>query len=93
MASNEDANGGFTGAQAMAAQAALRDAAGLPPELFPKEALIGMLSDEIRALRDRGRPDDAIAGVIANATGAAVTADDVERFYVDTRGMPGHPGP
>ena len=89
----EDASAGFTGAQAMAAQAALRDAAGLPPEVFPKAALIGMLSDEIRELRDRGRDDPAIAAVITEAIGAGVSAEDLGRYYVDARGMQGHPAP
>ena len=87
MNTNEDGGVGFTGAQAMTAQAALREAAGLPPERFPKEAFIGMISDEIRALRDRGRDDAAIAGIISGATGGHVSAEDLERYFVDTRGM------
>ena len=37
--------------QAIRAQKALRDAAGLSPEMFPVQAFVGMISDEIEKLR------------------------------------------
>ncbi len=41
--------------QALRAQKALREAAGLGPEMFPVEAFVGMISDEIEQLRSQGR--------------------------------------
>lgn len=46
--------------QALRAQRALRDAAGLGPETFPVEALVGMISDEIDHLRSQGKTDGEI---------------------------------
>lgn len=43
--------------QALRAQRALREAAGLGPEMFPIEAFVGMISDEIEQLRARGKTD------------------------------------
>ena len=37
--------------QALRAQKALRDLAGLQPEMFPVSSFVGMVSDEIEALR------------------------------------------
>ena len=37
--------------QAIQAQKALRHAAGLGPEMFPIQAFVGMISDEIQELR------------------------------------------
>jgi hypothetical protein len=41
--------------EAMKAQKSLRDAAGLGPEQFPLLAFVGMISDEIEMLRNRGK--------------------------------------
>ena len=43
--------------EALKAQTGLRNAAGLEPEQFPMQALVGMMSDEIQALREQGRTD------------------------------------
>jgi hypothetical protein len=43
--------------QAMRAQKAPRDAAGLGPEMFPVQAFVGMISDEIEKLRSQGKSD------------------------------------
>lgn len=40
--------------EAIKAQKSLRDAAGLGPERFPVQAFVGMVSDEIQLLRERG---------------------------------------
>lgn len=58
----------FTLEQALKAQQALREAANLPEEQFPVQAFIGMLSDEIQALREKGKTDEDIAGIISRAT-------------------------
>ena len=80
----------FSLADAMAAQGALRQALHLPPERFPLPALVGMLGDEIDALRAAGHPDDAIAALIEAATGRAMAADAIARFHVsgDARRRP-----
>lgn len=67
--------------QALAAQQALRASLGLPDERFPLPAFIGMVSDEIEQARAAGRDDASIAALLASASGAPVSADDVSRFY------------
>lgn len=41
--------------EALKAQKALRNAAGLGDEMFPIQAFAGMISDEVEALRNRGK--------------------------------------
>ena len=72
--------------QAMQAQAALRAAAGEGAESFSEEQLVGMLSDEIRALRERGQSDEAIAALLKAEAGLDLGAETLGRFYVDTSG-------
>lgn len=76
--------------EALAAQAALRRSLGLPEELFPVESFVGMISDEIEASRRAGRDDQAIADLVLDTTGKAVTAADIARFYVPPAARP-HP--
>ncbi|HLH04620.1 MAG TPA: hypothetical protein VKX25_17770 [Bryobacteraceae bacterium] len=71
----------FTLAQALKAQQALRNAAGLPPEEFPENALIGMLSDEIEVLRNAGKTDEEIASLINKATGGDISSSSVQENY------------
>jgi hypothetical protein len=71
----------FTGKQAAEAQTALRKALGLPPEDFPLQAFVGMISDEIQQLRARGHDDAEIARLVSEATGKAVAPDEIARFY------------
>jgi hypothetical protein len=54
----------FTLDEALKAQRALRTQAGLGPEMFPMQAFVGMISDEIDSLRKSGKSDDEIAAVI-----------------------------
>ena len=64
---------------ALRASGALRAAAGLEPELFPLSSVAGMLGDEIQALREAGKSDDDIAGIIrANAEIEVAGADIAE---------------
>ena len=81
----------FTGSQAATAQTALREALGLPPENFPVEAFIGMISDEIEQLRAAGKNDAAIATLVSNATGQSVDAETITRFYASPQAR-GHQG-
>jgi hypothetical protein len=76
----EDAT--FTLAQALAAQKALRDAAGAKEEIFELADVIGMTSEEIEMLQDQGKSWDEIAAMIQTATGKTVTGKDVEQYYV-----------
>ena len=82
---------GFTGQQAATAQTALREALGLPPEKFPMQAFIGMISDEIEQLRAAGRSDEAIAALVSKATGAHVDGATITLFYAspEARGRHG----
>ena len=67
--------------EALKAQAALRDAAGLAPEQFPLQAFVGMVSDEIESLRTRGKTDDEIAAIIERSSSIQIGAEEIARFY------------
>lgn len=72
----------FSLAEALAAQKALRDAAGAEEEVFELADVIGMVSDEVDMLREQGRTDAEIAALVQKATGKPVAAGDVEQYYV-----------
>jgi hypothetical protein len=74
----------FSLAEALAAQKALRDAAGAEEEVFDLADVIGMVSDEVDMLKEQGRSDADIAALLQKSTGKAVTAADVQNFYVPT---------
>jgi hypothetical protein len=80
----------FTGQQAADAQTALRKALGLAPEQFPVAAFVGMVSDEIEQLRSRGETDEAIAELIAQATGVSLSADAIGRYYASPQARGHH---
>lgn len=67
--------------QAVRAQKALRDAAGLDPQMFPVEALVGMISDEIEKLRALGKTDEEIAGLITTSSSIEITAAEIAEHY------------
>ena len=67
--------------QAVRAQKALREAAGLAPEMFPVDAFVGMISDEIEQLRSQGKTDDQIAALIASSSSIEITASDIAEHY------------
>ena len=67
--------------EAVKAQKALRAAAGLAPEQFPLVAFVGMISDEIEELRNQGRSDEQIAGLIAQNSSIEITAADISENY------------
>jgi hypothetical protein len=81
----------FSRRAAADAQTALRKALGLPAEQFPVRAFIGMISDEIEQLRHQGEDDSAIARLVVQATGKAITAEMITQFYASPhdRGRPG----
>ena len=68
-------------AEAVRAQAALRDLAGLGPEMFPVQAFIGMISDEIETLRSQGHTDEEIARTIQSHSDISLTAKDIAENY------------
>jgi hypothetical protein len=67
--------------EALQAQKALRELAGLGPESFPIEAFVGMISDEIEHLRKMGYSDEAIAQVIADHSKIEITAAESGQNY------------
>ncbi|HEY0790968.1 MAG TPA: hypothetical protein VGD78_07875 [Chthoniobacterales bacterium] len=67
--------------EALRAQRALRDAAGLGPEVFPVQAFVGMISDEIQELRGQGKTDHEIAGLIAANSSIEITASEIAENY------------
>ncbi|MGU3537362.1 hypothetical protein [Methylobacterium sp. A54F] len=71
----------FTLDQSIAAQKALRSALNLPEEVFPVEAFVGMVSDEIEQHRKAGKSDQDIAAIIEQATGKRITAEAIAEHY------------
>lgn len=71
----------FTLEQAMRAQQALRQAAALPPEQFPLEAFVGMISDEMEALRKAGKSDEEITEIVNRAAQTQLSTSDIASNY------------
>lgn len=67
--------------EALKAQRALRDAAGLGEEQFPIAAFVGMISDEVEALRKRGMTDDEIAQLIQSNSTIEISAQEIRENY------------
>ena len=67
--------------EALRAQKALRQLAGLGQEQFPVSAFIGMISDEIEILRRMGHTDQQIADAISRNSRITVNADDIDSNY------------
>jgi hypothetical protein len=67
--------------EAIRAQQALRHLAGLEPEMFPIQAFVGMISDEVEALRKQGHSDAQIAKTIQDNSKIKITADEVADYY------------
>ena len=67
--------------EALRAQKALRDKAGLPPEQFPLDAFVGMISDEIESLRQRGHSDQEIAETIRAHSKIEISAAEIGEHY------------
>lgn len=68
--------------EAIRAQRALRDSLGLEEEVFPVEAFVEMISDEIEQMRAAGRPDSDIVAIVAQTTGQQMTASDIATHYI-----------
>lgn len=67
--------------EALRAQKALRDMAGLPVETFPIQAFVGMISDEVEVLRNQGHSDEAIAATIQANSGISITPTEIAENY------------
>jgi hypothetical protein len=76
--------------EALRAQKALRDLAGLKPEMFPVSSFVGMVSDEIE-IRKQGRSDEEIARTIAEHSSIEVSADDLASYYAPPEERHSHP--
>ena len=68
-------------AEAVRAQKALRDLAGLGPEMFPIQAFVGMISDEVETLRKQGHSDETIAQTIAANSSIRITPAEIAENY------------
>ena len=69
--------------EALKAQRALRKAAGLGEEQFPIEAFVGMISDEVEALRRTGKSDAEIARMIESNSNIRISAQDISDNYAE----------
>jgi len=67
--------------EALKAQKALRDAANLAEEKFPIQAFVGMISDEVEALRKRGKTDEQIAHLIESNSAIKITGKEITENY------------
>ncbi len=75
------AHNGYPLEDAIRAQKALRELAGLAPETFPVETFVGMISDEIETLRAQGRTDDEIARTIRANSNIHIGAAEIAANY------------
>lgn len=78
--------------EALRAQKALREAAGLEPEMFPVAAFVGMISDEIDQLRLQGKTDEEIAGLVASSSSISLTASEIADHYATPEERHQHSG-
>lgn len=67
--------------EALRAQKSLREMAGLKPEMFPLQAFIGMISDEVEILRGQGRTDEEIAKTISANSSIDITPAELAEHY------------
>jgi hypothetical protein len=67
--------------EAVKAQKALRAASGLGPEMFPIQAFVGMISDEVESLRKLGKSDEEIAEMIRANSSIEITPAEIAENY------------
>jgi hypothetical protein len=72
----------YTLTQSMQAMSALRSAAGLPPESFSLEAVVGMISDEVEAARTKGLSDAEIARLVQESSGIELDGPTLAKLFV-----------
>lgn len=78
--------------EALRALQALRDLAGLEPEMFPIQAFVGMISDEVETLRKQGHTDEQIAQTIAAHSSIQITPEEIAANYATPEQRQGHRG-
>jgi hypothetical protein len=81
MGASKDAMKSYPVEEAVRAQKALRELAGIGPEMFPLQAFVGMISDEIEFLRKQGHTDDDIARTITKNSNIEITAAEIAAYY------------
>lgn len=67
--------------EAIKAQKALRSLSGQGPEMFPIQAFVGMISDEVEILRRHGKSDEEIAAVIRQNSTIEISALQIAEHY------------
>ena len=67
--------------EALLALGSLREAAGLAPEMFPVQAFVGMISDEVETLRRQGRTDEEIVEVIRASSGIDLSVAELRNNF------------
>ncbi len=67
--------------EAVKAHKALRAASGLGPEIFPIQAFVGMISDEVESLRKHGKSDAEIATLIEQSSSIKITPEEIAANY------------
>jgi hypothetical protein len=67
--------------EAVRAQKALRELAGLEPEMVSIEAFVSMISDEVETLRSQGRSGEEIARTISTTSKIQITAAEIAANY------------
>lgn len=67
--------------EAVKAQKALRSLSGQGPEMFPIQAFVGMISDEVEVLRNLGKSDEEIASVIRQHSSIEITPQQLAEHY------------
>ena len=72
---------GFSADQTASATIALRAELGLPPQRFPIETFVGMISDEIEAMRDAGKSDGDISRILRERCAIDIDAATLARHY------------
>ena len=72
---------GYPLEEALKALGALREAAGLQPERFPVQAFVGMISDEVEALRARGMTDAEIAAIVRENSAIVISEVEIAENY------------
>ena len=66
---------------ALKALGGLREAAGQGPEMFPVEAFVGMISDEVETLRAQGKSDEEIVGLVRSSSGIELSVEELRQNY------------
>jgi hypothetical protein len=62
---------------AVQAQRNWRACRGLTPKVFPIQALVELLIDDIRAMREQGRSDEQICQIVQQATARQIRPEDI----------------